>query len=369
MSAGLLILLSGGQVLAQESGERFTRIDLVSNVFGWAKFSDSNLVNPWGIASPPDGGPWWVADEGKGRVTVYSGKGAPLPGLSPLAVTIPVNPGGVNDDSTPTGVVFNGSGGFELAPDVPSMFIFVTRDGTIAGWSSDIDRTSAVPVADNSPEAVYTGATIADLEGKNALYVANFRQGRIEVYDTDFSPILMSKFAFVDPLLPNGYSPYNIQNINGELYVTFAEPRADGRDAAPGEGSGYVDIFDTEGNLILRLEHGPWMNAPWAVTLAPAGFGDLGNHLFVGNSGNGRIALFDPGTGSYEGDMMDAGGSALTIPALHGLGFGNNGLAGPATALYFTSGSEEKEDNVFGAIIPAALLQQPDLVMELPVLR
>jgi uncharacterized protein (TIGR03118 family) len=363
ISISLLVLLMVGQVQAQELGGRFMRIDLVSNVFGRAAFSDSSLVNPWGIANTPDGGPWWVVDEGKGRATMYSGEGTPLPGLSPLVVAIPVNPGGVYDDAAPTGVVFNNGSDFELAPGVPARIIFVTRDGSIAGWNSYIDRTNAVPVVDNSPGAVYTGVTIAGPEGERALYVANFRQGRVEVYGTDFSPVVLRETAFVDPLIPGGYSPFNIQNINGELYVTFAGLRADGRDAASGEGAGYVDIFDRSGDLVLRLEHGPWMNAPWALALAPAGYGRLGNQLLVGNAGNGRIAVFDLETGSYEGYVMDAQGSALTIPGLHGLGFGNNGLAGPETALYFTAGQDERGQNVFGAIVPSSPPHPPSFAM------
>lgn len=351
-SVFLQVLLAAVQAPAQESTEWFMRIDLVSTVFGEAPFSDSRLINPWGIANPPDGGPWWVANEGKGRATVYDGAGSPLPGLSPLSVTIPVIPGGIHDDSTPTAVVFNAGGGFELAPGVPASLIFVTKDGSIAGWNREVDRTQAVTVVDNSPYAAYTGATSAEWEGDSALYVANFRQGRVEAYRTDFSPILLRETAFIDPLIPNGYAPFNIQNIGGELYVTFAQPRAGSADALYGEGAGYADIFDTEGNLVLRLEHGPWMNAPWAAALSPVGFGKLGGYVLLGNAGSGRISVFDPVTGSYEGDMTDISGSALTIPGLRGMGFGNDGAAGPASALYFTAGHEEKGQSVFGAIVP-----------------
>jgi uncharacterized protein (TIGR03118 family) len=368
MSTTLLVFLLAGHVQAQEPGGRFTRVDLVSNVVGRAAFSDSRLVNPWGIANTPDGGPWWVVDEGKGRATVYSGGGVPLPGLSPLVVTIPVNPGGVYDDAAPTGIISNDGSDFELAPGVPARLIFVTSDGTIDGWNGDIDRTNAVPVVDNAPGAVYTGVTAAGPEGERALYVANFRQGRVEVYGTDFSPVLLSESAFVDPLIPDGYSPYNIRNINGELYVTFAEPRAGGRDAASGDGAGYVDIFDRAGNLVLRLQHGPWMNAPWALALAPAGYSRLGNHLLVGNAGSGRIAVFDLETGYYEGYVMDAEGSELTIPGIHGLNFGNGGLAGPENWLYFTAGREETGENIFGAIIPSSPSRQPALDRGLEVL-
>lgn len=359
--ACLLAVLLAGQVPAQENPGQFVRMDLVSTVFGGAPFSDSRLADPWGIANQPDGGPWWVADEGNGRATVYSGTGAPLPGLSPLAVMIPVIPGGISDDPAPTGVVVNADGGFELSPGIPAILIFVTRDGSIAGWNGVYDRTRAVTMVDNSPEAGYTGAAIGGTDGEKVLYVANFRQGRIEAYDTDFNPLLLGEFAFVDRLIPAGFSPYNIQNMGGELYVTFAENRSDGREASYGEGAGCADIFDAEGNLVLRLEHGPWMNAPWAAVLAPVGFEKLGGHVLLGNTGSGKISIFDPLTGSYEGDMTEASGTTLTIRGLRALGFGNDGTAGPATALYFTAGHAGKGRNIFGAIIPSSPLtdQQP----------
>ncbi|MGE5174062.1 MAG: TIGR03118 family protein [Betaproteobacteria bacterium] len=345
---------SAVEVLGAET--LYTRTDQVSNGHVWTPNVDSSLVNPWGIVSPRQG-PWWVVNEGRGRATLYTGEGISFPGLSPLVVTIPVNPGGVYDYSTPTGIVFNGTDSFELASGAPSRFIFVTRDGTIAGWNENVNRYYAVLVVDNSPAAVYTGAAIARFHEDNALYVANFRQGRVDVFGPDFSPLLLDAGAFTDPLIPDGFAPYNIQNIDGEIYVTFAEPLSAGRDAASGEGMGYIDVFDTEGKLIMRFEHGPWMDAPWGIALAPPiGFGEYSSTLLAGNNGSGRIAAFDVESGAFTGYLTDTQGTTLTIAGLHALGFGNNGLAGPSTTLFFSAGfHDNKKQSIFGTITAVTL--------------
>lgn len=327
-------------------------VTLVSNAPGQALTADSRVVNPWGLASAAAGG-WWIADEGNGRITYYNGGGVPLPALSPRVVDVPVNPGGIYDNATPMGIVVNDTDDFALAPGIPARLLIATRDGTIIGWGGDAEEYNAALLADNSPEAVYTGAVIA-LESGNLLYVANFGQGRIEAYGTDFSAVPLGAGAFSDPFIPEGFSPFNIQNINGMLYVTYAGYLRGERNAAAGEGEGYVDVFDPEGNLVLRLQEGPWMNAPWGVALSPEGFGDFSRRLLVGNSGSGRIASFDPFTGKFLGYLPGRGGDALAIPGLHGLGFGNDGIAGPADTLFFTAGFRSGEKSVFGSISVSA---------------
>jgi uncharacterized protein (TIGR03118 family) len=347
-------LLLAQQAFAEEAGEGYTPTNLVSNILGRAAgSSDSSLVNCWGMAADTQGGPWWVADEGKGRATVYSNAGAAFPFLGPISVTVPVVPGGINDYSTPIGIVYNGAGDFELAPAVPSRFIFVTRDGSIAGWNIEQDPYEAVVVRDNSPEAVYTGAALASMkngDGRDVLYVANFGRERIDAFGPDFGPLTLEPGAFTDPDLPDGFSPYNVQNIDGELWITFAMAGPDGRTAVPGRGLGYVDVFDARGVLLMRLEHGPWFDAPWGIAMAPgAGFGKYSGSVLVGNSGSGRIAAFDAASGSYLGLLKNGKDDPIAVPDLHGLGFGNGGFAGPVTTLYFTAGSRAGL-NLFGSI-------------------
>jgi uncharacterized protein (TIGR03118 family) len=339
---------------AQSTSAAYDTIGLISNSAVWTLNFDTSLLDPQGMARAPDG-PWRVADEGSGRVTPYNGDGVSFPGLSKLVVFMSENPAKIYDYPAPVGIVHNGTQDFELAPDHPAEFLVATRDGTIEGWNGDLYRDSAVLVVDNSPEAAYTGIAIAPAEYGNRLYAANFSQNRIDVFDGDYSLLLLPVHAFTDPGIPDGFAPFNIQNINDLLYVAYAAQAADPRHAASGEGTGYVAVFDMEGEIVLRLEQGPWMNAPWGIAQAPASFGEYGNHLLVGNSGSGRIATFDQKSGLFTGFLLTRGGTPITIPGLHGIGFGNDGLAGPSGTLYFTAGFRGSEPNIFGAIQPVAL--------------
>ncbi len=44
--------------------------------------------------------------------------------------------------------------------------------------------------------------------------------------------------AFTDPVVPAGYAPFNIQNLGGRLYVTYAKQDANKRHAVAGPGNG-----------------------------------------------------------------------------------------------------------------------------------
>src|SRR2546426_11069933 len=125
---------------AGSSGQGFyQQTNLVSDIAGVALFTDTKLVNPWGLSHPPTG-PWWISDNGTGLSTLYNGQGRKFPVGSPLVVTIPPPAGGTG--SAPTGNVFNGTGGFVVSENGisgTSFFIFATEDGTIAGWNPNVD--------------------------------------------------------------------------------------------------------------------------------------------------------------------------------------------------------------------------------------
>jgi len=329
-------------VLAQH----YQQTNLVSDVPGLAATTSPNLVNPWGIARSPTS-PWWVADNGTGVSTLYNGLGQPLS----LVVTIPPPPGGTAP-ATPTGIVFNGSSDFNIAPGRPARFIFVTEDGTISGWNPGVNPTNAIITVNNSGSAIYKGATIAPREGANLLYVANFFGGSVDVFDTNFTQVNLGAAAFTDPSIPEGFAPFNVQNINGRIYVAFARQDEEKADEVAGPGLGFVDAFDPSGNLLMRLKSGHWMNAPWGITLAPSDFGKLSNRLLVGQFGSGEIASFDPDTGNFHGLLRGPHGQPLSIEGLWGLEFGNGGAAGPANTLFFAAGIDDEEHGLFGTIMP-----------------
>ncbi|MDM7913663.1 MAG: TIGR03118 family protein, partial [Candidatus Eisenbacteria bacterium] len=263
-----------------------------------------------------------------------------------------------------TGIVFNDTGGFELGAGNPARFLFATEDGTISGWSPGVDPTRAILMVDNSAaDAVYKGLALASRAGNPTLYAADFHNGRIDAFDTNFDPVLLPG-TFADPNLPAGFAPFNIHAIGGVLIVTFAVADADGHDDVPGPGNGLVDVFDLDGGLMQRLITQGQLNSPWGLARAPADFGQFSNDLLVGNFGDGRINAFDPGTGAFHGTLADSLGADLVTEGLWGLIFGNGGNGGATNTLYVTagiSGGGEVEDHGLFAKIES--IEEPTPVM------
>jgi uncharacterized protein (TIGR03118 family) len=329
-------LLSGG----------FAQVNLASDVPGLARVTDSNLVNPWGIAYSPTG-PFWFADNGSGASDLLDGRGRPVP----LVVAIPsaAHPGG-----TPTGTVFNGSAGFAILENgvsAPSRFLFATEDGTISGWSALVDPTHALLAVDNSSSgADYKGlALAAEPGGETFLYAADFSHGTIDVFDQAFRPVVRPG-AFQDPNLPDGYAPFNIQNINNLLFVTYAQQDEDGHEDVAGAGHGFIDVYAPDGSLVKRFASQGALDSPWGLALAPAHFGPFGGALLVGNNGDGRINAYDPRSGAFLGQLAHGNGTPITIPDLWALTFGNGHLGGDGQTLFFATGVAYDEHGLFGAI-------------------
>ena len=350
--------------------QAYKQINLVSDIQGLAQNppngqADAQLVNPWGLIASPTS-PWWVSDNNAGVSTLYDGQGV----KEGLVVNIPSPVDGV--PGTPTGVVFSGAAGFTFqakGTKAGAAFIFVTEDGTIVAWGPGINPNDlpndAFVVVDNSSNptaamgAVYKGATIAQMTtgGPFFLYVANIRSARIEVYDTNFNLVNLSDdnygHAFLDREIPEGFAPFNVQEVNGNLYVTYAKQNATKHDDLDFPGLGFVDKFSLKGKLLQRLKHGPWLNAPWGVALAPANFGFFSNHLLIGNAGSGQIAVYDVDSGRFDGLLRDASGHAIQNDRLWALRFGNDHSSGPSNWLYFTAGISDEAHGLFGFLVTA----------------
>ena len=344
--------------------QHYTEADLVSNVAGRAPVTDANLQNPWGLAASP-GSPWWVSNNNSGTATVYSIDAAGA------AHIVPVNPA-PNEfvavpnapqlaPGSPTGIMFNGSKtDFLLAPGEQAIFIFVTEDGTVQGWNPGVNPASTiiknpnsqVPNADNG--AVYKGATIAEIDGKKFILAANFRSGRIDVFDANFKQVKISEDAFDDDRIPRDFAPFNVQAIGPNIYVTYAKQDAAKHDSVGGAGFGFVAIFNSHGRMLTHLQHGPWFNAPWGVVLTTEHFGEFSHALLVGNFRGGTIAAFNPLTGAFLGNVLNPDGTTLTIDGLWALRFGNDHSAGLATTLFFTAGINNEKDGLFGTLTPVA---------------
>ena len=356
---------------ASAFAQHYTQTNLVSNVPGRAPVTDPHLQNPWGLVASPTS-PWWIANNAGGTSTLYSSATTPTT-VVPLVVAIPNAPSQPTPGS-PTGVMFNGSPtDFLLAPGKQSVFLFVTEDGTVQGWSPGVNPTVAVIKVDNSQNptpadgAVYKGATIAEIDGQKFILASNFRSGRVDMFDSNFRPVRIAEKgseddrnteeAFTDDRIPEGFAPFNVQGIGPNIYVTYAKQDAVKHDPVGGTGLGFVDVFTPKGKLVQRLQHGPWFNAPWGIVWSTPNFGEFSNTILVGNfRGGGTIAAFNPVTGRFIGNMLNPDGTTLSIDGLWALRFGSGipkSNSAPGSSLFFTAGPDGEVNGLFGTLTPA----------------
>ncbi len=319
---------------------------LVNQGFTPANTVDPNLVNPWGMSFSPTS-PFWVSNQGTGTSTLYTGNGTPFPPATPLVVTIP---GSASGPSGPTGQAFNSTSSFLLSNNAPATFLFANLNGTISGWNGGLTPiTSAQVVAGIPGGAVYTGLALGSVGADNFIYAAN-HSGGIDVFNQSFAPVTLAG-SFTDPNLPADLSPFNIANIGGHLYITYAQIGPDA-DEAP-LGSGVVDIFNTDGTFLSRFVTGDLSNnvsSPWGITVAPAGFGIFGNAFLIGNFSdeNGFINAFSS-DGTYLG-MLTSGSDPFNMPYLWSIAFRTGGPNVDPNALYFTAGIGDEEHGLFGEL-------------------
>jgi len=316
----------------------YVQTNLVSNIPGMAANTDPNLRNPWGISFSPAGSPFWVSDNRSGLATLYNGAGVP----QALVVTIP---GAGGAPGAPTGQVFNlsnSSGTFN-----GDVFVFAGEDGVVSGWRGALGTTAEILQDSSGAGSVYKGLAFATLSSNSYLYAADFHNNRIDVIPSAGAPALTG--TFTDPNLPAGYAPFNIQNIDGQLFVTYAKQDAAGMDDVPGAGFGYVDIFDANGNFVQRFASSGNLNAPWGLAMAPTEWGKFSGDLLVGNFGDGKINAFDS-LGNMVGTVLDTNGSPIVNDGLWGLTFGNGGNGGSTNVLYFSAGINDEADGLFGSI-------------------
>ena len=372
--------------------QHYTQTNLVSNTADTVRATDNQLVNAWGLARS-SGSAWWIADEGAGLSTLYNGVGT----KQSLVVVIPAADPTKSPLGSPTGTVFNGSTtDFLLAPGAPATFIFSTMDGTIAGWNAMVGlaqgapppSTHATTVVKTADGSAYTGLTIAQIEGETYLFAANFAKGRIDVFDSSFKPVKLPQLPFengdlegrghsfatpfTDETLPDFFVPFNVQAIGDNLVVTYVQHLLGFPFETDGPGLGFVDIYTPSGQLVRRLEHGDWLNAPWGVALAPLDFGRFSHDLLVGQfagGGNtqssGFIAAYDMVTGRFDGLLEDATGKPIAIIGIWSISPGNaspgnaDPSAAPAAQLYFTAGPNQGTGGLFGYLtaVPSELTE------------
>jgi uncharacterized protein (TIGR03118 family) len=337
MSAALLVSVSHAKEI------HYQQVNLVSDQPGVAILQDTNLVNAWGVAFSATS-PFWVSDNGTGLSTLYAvtndASGAVHVDKQTLQVRIP-------GEGNPTGMLFNNAGGFN-----GDVFIWVSEDGTLSGWRPPLGTNAEVLATREG--AVYKGVTLAQGAGSPVLLAANFSEGTVDMYATNTT--LIDQFS--DPNVPEGYAPFNVQEINGLVFVTFALQDADKEDDVAGKGHGLIDLFDPKTGAFNRFATGTdaggkvkEMNSPWGVALAPSDFGSHGGELLVGNFGSGTIMTFDDG-GNFQGLLKADRGGAVSIEGLWALKFGNGGRAGTPDTLFFSAGPDDESHGLFGSLVP-----------------
>lgn len=324
---GLMLFVASSLAVAQ-----YAMKTLVKNT-GTGKHIDPQLVNAWGLAYAPSA-PIWVSDAGSGFTTIYNAMGV----KQGSGITIP--PASGSGPGSPTGMVYNGSTEFKIR-NWTSLFLFATLDGTISGWSHFNPAATLIGVNNSGSGSVYTGLAITSKASGNFIYAADFANNKVDVYDGTFKFVT----SFTDHSLPANFAPFGIQDINGQVYVAFADVN--------GGSGGYIDIFGEDGTFVKTLIQGAPLNQPWGMAVAPSNFGPLSNTLLVTNNLNnaGVINGFNLTTGAFVGTVANAKGKAVQIDQLWGIEFGGGSAAnGKTNQLFFTAGPKNNANGLFGVI-------------------
>jgi uncharacterized protein (TIGR03118 family) len=325
--------------------------------YGPAATVDPNLINPWGFDHSPTG-PWVVANAFSGTVASYNGAGQ----VQGPAVATPQN--GAGGPAGPTGLVYTGGLGFSTSGGAGAQYVVSNLDGSLSTWDGSSASTqvavtgrSGLPAAGNL--AVYTGLAVGSTGGANYLYAANGITGQIDVFNASFGKATLTG-NFTDPGLnpsgnPLGLVPFNVQTLDGHVWVTYAAPGppADNQPL----GSGFVSEFNLDGTFVRRFADGGGLSSPWGIAIAPSDFGAYSNDVLIGNFNDDTrseeyISAYDPTSGQFLGELSEDG-SPILLPGLWGLEFGNDAGAGPSNTLYFVAGIGDEGHGLFGSISAA----------------
>lgn len=310
---------------------RFDVINLVSDIKGKAPVTDPKVVNPWGLAM---GKTLWVSNTGTGTATVYSGTGK----KEQTEVWIP---GG-----SPTGQVFNPGEGFTVKGK-PATFIFCSPSGAITGWNAEADPANAI-IAAFTRGADYKGLELVRTDDGDFLLATDFAHGRVHAFDENFRRVRLARWQFSDSSVPEGYNAYNVAVVNGSVWISYAL-----RDPATGKpvfgsGKGFVSRFDADGRLTGRISR-VGLNAPWAMTAAPRGWGQYAGALLVGNFGDGTVHAYK--RNRHLGALRASDGRPVVLPGLWDLEPGTAATGGTNT-LWFSAGIEAAKHGLIGMIAP-----------------
>jgi uncharacterized protein (TIGR03118 family) len=303
----------------------YVQTNLISDLAGVATVTDPNLVNPWGVSFIPSpvNSPFWISDQGSNLATVYPVTDSTDVAPAVLTVHIPTTATGPQG---PTGQVSNtNASSFILGDGASASFIFADLNGTISAWNKGLGITASIEMT--TPGAVYTGLAVN--QAHTMLYAANDSAGTIDVFDSMFGQVNLGDHAFQTPgqIAARGLVPFNVTDIGGDVYVTYA-PAGHTAQTLASLGDGAVAIFSESGKLephgvLLGGPHTP-LASPWGVAIAPSDFGQFSGDLLVGNFSylHSEINAFDPQTHKLVGTIPIFAGSGNTPGGLWTLTFG-----------------------------------------------
>lgn len=345
-AVGGALCASGGIAQAQ-----FKQTDLVSDISGLAAITDPNLKNTWGVAAIPGASPFWIDNQGTSTSSLYSVTGST--GVAPVNLNgAPGTNFAAIPGVGPTGIVANSGTSFGIAGG-PALFIFANLNGSISAWNgSNINSATnnASTVVATTAGASYTGLAVNSTG--TLLYAANDEgTGSINVFSSSFAPTTHTG-DFTDPNLPAGFVPFNVEDIGGTVYVTYA-PAGHTAQTMATAGEGVVATFTESGTFIKNLVTGGPLASPWGMAIAPDGFGALGGDLLVGNfsaADGDVINVFNSTTGTFVTSIDINPGAGNTAGGLWDLMFGGGGPSGNPLTLYFSDGINGEKDGLFGAI-------------------
>jgi uncharacterized protein (TIGR03118 family) len=406
MRSSLLVLLAlvvPAALLARERDSGYVQTNLVASSADYhPKIVDAQMIDAWGIALRPPGagGHIWISNAATGTSSEYIGDvpGNPLhqDGLKVVELAQPrftdhgyafVTGQAYNSASDLPGqpVEFPVSGeAFNRKVNPPALlkggysgsakFVFVTEDGCINAWSANtaVAMSSAPVIIDYSKTAaklpgaancVFTGAALSGngyrteafaKAGGNHLFAADIRNDVIRVFDRQWKDVTAG-YAFQTPRTVGGLHPFNVVDLNGRLFVSYAafDPASDeGQEQIIGAGRGHVVEYDEDGKRVMDFQDHGCLNAPWGMAVAPEGFGEFSGDLLVANFGDGTICAFNLKSGDFAGYLRGTDTKIISIDGLWGLTFGNGHSLGNAHSLYFTAGPNNEQDGLFGRLDP-----------------
>lgn len=342
-AATAAIAVPSAEAGSNPAANSYREVRLVADTPGQARLTDPNLVNAWGLAASPTS-PLWVSDNGTSTSTLYQGA---TPGKPVMKVPLDVKIPGAGD---PTGVVFNPTTTFNLSTggkSGPALFIFAGENGDLFAWNRTGDPTQAVQVA-HTRHAVYKGLTMVTVGGRQFLLAANFHRNRIDVFNESFDRVA-SRHAFSSVGIPHGFAPFDVANLDGKVYVTYAKQDATGHDDVAGPGNGFINVFTQRGRFLGSLVRRGVLNSPWGLTIAPQGFGPFAGKLLVGNFGDGRVHVVDQQSGHVVATLRNRAHKPIVIDGLWGL-LPGNGTAGNTSDVWFSAGPNEESHGLLGIL-------------------